>query len=614
MALLENRIGSVQEARMIDINVNNIFFRSYSVDPNSGHAIYVFDSTYLPAPDEIGDKQVYDLLINALMDRLVMKLPQAPYSLVIFSSGFSQRKISWVYGIKMFAKLPKETKFYLQKIFIVHESFFVRSVYQVLSNAMNFNFLDSKDSQHDFPSLVHVLDLTSLSELLDITRLRISLNVYLYDYQISERIDVSEEYYNRLTPLAIRQYRQLIFDKIFKKLQSDAVMCELIFQKPGNYKKVNIFLDIIKRNNYIDLSQWDIYSLASVWLNFFIKNKAKALIPIELIPLPIVDDFISTRETFHKIIKFNQYQDLFVVIFPFFNTIIAHGEVTRHDSRTLSKALTPALCKEKLSIMTNDRLAIGSRYIKNLLDFFPEIVKDITSSLSSASSSSTIPLLPKPRKSSPTRYSELGCLTLPRSRSPSPQRSVTSPIFAPVALQNTPVLKPESSNRNVSSPLINTRPLPPPKTLLQPQLSLTSRSNTDLTLALSSTDTLSSPTKTPSTELLPMSNSSTDLLISDTIKEMVKDEPVKDKNSTDTDALIQQFESLAVEQNSKIKKFDKELQEKKRKSENTSKIADKFSQKGYSDIKAGNKVSRLAALYEERLQGLQVMNEMKQKW
>ncbi|CAI6724676.1 ANL_collapsed_G0027950.mRNA.1.CDS.1 [Saccharomyces cerevisiae] len=357
---------------MIDINVNNIFFRTYSVDPNSGHAIYVFDSTYLPASDEIGDKQVYDLLINALMDRLVMKLPQAPYSLVIFSSGFSQRKISWVYGIKMFAKLPKETKFYLQKIFIVHESFFVRSVYQVISNAMNFNFLDSKDSQHDFPSLVHVLDLTSLSELIDITRLRISLNVYLYDYQIREHINVPEEYYNRLTPLAIRQYRQLVFDKIFKKLQNDALLCELIFQKPGHYKKVNIFLDIIKRNNYIDLSQWDIYSLASVWLNYFIKNKAKPLIPIELIPLPIVDDLKFTSETFRKIIKFNQYQELFMVIFPFFNRIIAHGESTKHDSRTLSKALTPALCKEKLSMMTNDRLAIGSRYIKIYWTFSPK--------------------------------------------------------------------------------------------------------------------------------------------------------------------------------------------------------------------------------------------------
>lgn len=599
---------------MIDINVNNIFFRSYSVDPNSGHAIYVFDSTYLPASDEIGDKQVYDLLINALMDRLVMKLPQAPYSLVIFSSGFSQRKISWVYGIKMFAKLPKETKFYLQKIFIVHESFFVRSVYQVISNAMNFNFLDSKDSQHDFPSLVHVLDLTSLSELIDITRLRISLNVYLYDYQIREHINVPEEYYNRLTPLAIRQYRQLVFDKIFKKLQNDALLCELIFQKPGNYKKVNIFLDIIKRNNYIDLSQWDIYSLASVWLNYFIKNKAKPLIPIELIPLPIVDDLKFTSETFRKIIKFNQYQDLFMVIFPFFNRIIAHGESTKHDSRTLSKALTPALCKEKLSMMTNDRLAIGSRYIKNLLDFFPEIAKEISSPPSSVSSSSTIPVLPKPRKSSPTRYSELGCLTLPRSRSPSPQRSVTSPTCTPVALQNTPVLKPKSSSRNVSSPSFNAKPPLPIKAVTRPQLSLTSNSNTDLALASSSTDTLSSPTKTPSADSLPLSNSSTDLTISDNIKEMVKDEPAKDKNSVETDIFVQQFESLTLVQNAKIKKFDKELQEKKKKNETTSKTADKFSQKGYSDIKASNKVSRLAALYEERLQGLQVMNEMKQRW
>ncbi|EHN01805.1 Ecm25p [Saccharomyces cerevisiae x Saccharomyces kudriavzevii VIN7] len=548
------------------------------------------------------------------MDRLVMKLPQAPYSLVIFSSGFSQRKISWVYGIKMFAKLPKETKFYLQKFFIVHESFFVRSVYQVVSNAMNFNFLDSKDSQHDFPSLVHVLDLTSLSELIDITRLRISLNVYLYDYQISEHIDVPEEYYNRLTPLAMRQYRQLIFDKIFKKLRSDAVICELIFQKPGNYKKVNIFLDIIKRNNYIDLSQWDIYSLASVWLNFFIKNKAKPLIPIELISLPIVDDFEFTCETFRKIIKFNQYQDLFMVIFPFFNKIIAHNEMTKHDSRSLSKALTPALCKEKLSIMTNDRLAIGSRYIKNLLDFFSEITKEITSPLSSVSSSSTIPALPKPRKLSPTRYSELGRLTLLRSRSPSPQRSVTSPTYTSVALQDTPVLKPKSSCRIASSPSLDTKPSPPIKTPSRPQASLTSRSNTDLTLASSSTDTISLPTQTLSADSLPLSNSSIDLTISDTIKEMVKDEPANDKGSAETDILIQHFESLTLVQNAKIKKFDKILQEKKKKNETTSKTANKFSQKGYSDINASNKVSRLAALYEERLQGLQVMNEMKQKW
>ena len=110
---------------MLYINVNNIFFKSYSVDPLSGHAIYVFDSTYLPSSDEVGDKQVYDLLIDKLMDKLIAKIPSAPFILVVFSSGFLQKKISWVYGIKMFSKLPKELRAHLQKAYIVHESFFI---------------------------------------------------------------------------------------------------------------------------------------------------------------------------------------------------------------------------------------------------------------------------------------------------------------------------------------------------------------------------------------------------------------------------------------------------------------------------------------------------------
>lgn len=122
---------------MLQVNVNNIFFRSYSTDPISGHTIYVFDSTYLPEPEEVKDKQVYDLLIDELMDKLIDMIPCAPFSLVVFTSGFSQKKISWIYGVKMFSKLPKELRGFLQKTYIVHESFFIRTVYQVLSNAMN---------------------------------------------------------------------------------------------------------------------------------------------------------------------------------------------------------------------------------------------------------------------------------------------------------------------------------------------------------------------------------------------------------------------------------------------------------------------------------------------
>ena len=61
------------------INLNNIFYKSYSVDPNTGHSIYVFDSTYLPSAAELGvnDKNDYDEMITELMDMLVKKLNEA---------------------------------------------------------------------------------------------------------------------------------------------------------------------------------------------------------------------------------------------------------------------------------------------------------------------------------------------------------------------------------------------------------------------------------------------------------------------------------------------------------------------------------------------------------
>ncbi|CCK69326.1 Ecm25p KNAG_0C02150 [Huiozyma naganishii CBS 8797] len=417
---------------MIDINIHNIFFKSYSIDPNSGHSIYVFDSTYLPDPESIGnDKQLYDFLIDKLMDTLISKLPASPFSLVVFSSGFSEKKISWVYGVKMFAKIPREMKYYLQKTYIVHESFFIRTVYQVLSNAMSIKFLTKlnnynteispleEDSMENSSfSMVHIPDLTTLSHLIDITRLRISLNVYLHDYQINEYIDVPQDYFTRLPQISIKKYRQLIFDKIFKKLQNQAIEISLIFQKPGSYKKVNIFLEAMERNNYIDLSQWDIYSLASVFLNF-LKTKAKTLVPIDLIRLPIDDTVDYTFQTFVEITNFNGYFDLFSTIIPLFISIIDNSEVTKHNSKSLSKALAPALCKEKLSLNNSARLAVGTRFIKNLLEHFDSILelyksRNIEHPAASlkvrqprlTSQNLEAPTPPRPRKTSPTKYTQ----------------------------------------------------------------------------------------------------------------------------------------------------------------------------------------------------------------
>ncbi|SMN19406.1 similar to Saccharomyces cerevisiae YJL201W ECM25 Non-essential protein of unknown function [Maudiozyma saulgeensis] len=649
---------------MIDINVNNIFFKSYSIDPNSGHSIYVFDSTYLPDPTEIGgDKQVYDLLIDELMDMLITKLPQSPYSLVVFSSGFTEKKISWVYGIKMFSKLPKESRFFLQKTYIVHESFFIRTVYQVLTNAMNIKFLpmlgkDTSQEEENSPessvAVVHVPDLTTLSRLIDITRLRISLNVYLHDYEICEYIDVPEEYFTRLTDLAKRKYRQLIFDKIFKKISIYGVKTELLFQKPGTYRKVNIFLDIIERNNYIDISQWDIYSLGSVFLHF-VKNKAHPLVPIDMIQLPISDDINYTFRTFVEMINFNNYYHLFITIFPLFISIMKAEEITKHTSRSLSKALAPTLCKEKLSMNNTDRLAIGTRFIKNLLENFDQIVS-LCEKLSrrGRSTSSTKPLpmppvkkvqsiqttpgsiqstpmappvLPKPRKSSPSKYntspsrSSSGFNNEPRSESP-----IKS--FSSLKLSKDEDLSPETTdsiNRPKSPMQLSQKSSIPNLSIRISSTDSTLLSSTELTeenlrfnnmgsnyqSRVSSGATVVSGQRSASGSSV-MRTPPSIMSLPDTT------EPAKnDTNGVEYDAMrdmvTDNVEPLPV---SKFEKFDKELKKKQLAKKAEIKTKDQFSQVGFSGMKEGlqaSKVSKLAALYEERLQGLKVIDEMMKK-
>ena len=597
------------------------------------------------------------------MDMLITKLPQSPYSLVVFSSGFTEKKISWVYGIKMFSKLPKESRYFLQKTYIVHESFFIRTVYQVLTNAINIKFLpmlgkDTSQEEDNSPessvAVAHVPDLTTLSRLIDITRLRISLNVYLHDYEISEYIDVPEEYFTRLTDLAKRKYRQLIFDKIFKKISIYGVKSELLFQKPGTYRKVNIFLDVIERNNYIDISQWDIYSLGSVFLHF-IKNKAHPLVPIDMVRLPISDDLNYTFKTFVEMINFNNYYHLFITIFPLFISIIKAEEVTKHTSKSLSKALVPTLCKEKISMNNADRLAIGSRFIKNLLENFDQIVSSCEKlNKRGRSMSSTKPLPKPPVKKIPsvqatpvsTPPTSMGPPMLPKPRKASPSKYNTSPSRSSSNFNNDPrsespiksfsslKLSKDEDSSSDSTDSIN-RPKSPTPLLHKPSIP-------NLSIRISSTDsTLLSSTELTE-ENLTFNNmgsnyqsrissgatavsgqrSTSGSSVMRTPPSTISIPDISETGKTDTNG--SEFDAVRdmVTDNatplptSKFEKFDKELKKKQLAKKAEIKTKDQFSQVGFSGMKQGSqasKVNKLAALYEERLQGLKVMDEMIKK-
>lgn len=577
----------------INVNVNSIFYKSYSVDPESEYPIYVFDSTYLPSFNVVDDKQVYELLIDGLMDKVLTKLPAEPFSLVVFSSGFTTNDISWVYGIKLYSKVPKNVRSLIQKTIVVHESFFVKTVFQVLKNAMRIKDLSNKDSNTD--TVIHVPSLTALANHLDITLLRISLNVYLYDYQFNEKITIPDQYTVNPGSIANRQYRQLIFDRIFKRLKVEGRKSELVFQKPGSYKKINILLDVIERNHYVDLSQWDIYSLGSVFLNF-LKNKSKPLIPLDLIPLPVTDDLEYTKTTFKSITEYNGYYDLVRAVFPLFIDFLDNSDETKHNLKTLSKSLTPTLCKEKVSMKSSDKLSIGTRFIRNLLSQFYLVIDELDSKNAPAlpariisSTTITPPELPKPRKASPTRYT---------ITSPTPPE--TTPAVRPrsSSVKHTPPsteLGVSASSSNVlqepnALPVINLTEVP----TLEPPSPFINDSRNDSTNSFDSNgsmqrDRLRSPTRHLG-------------------KDIITD---ADTNGVDEIVgLTDLLDQLTIEKNAKIQSFDKGMKKKKmiqQKSTN----ATRFSNEGYADISKGSKVSKLAALYEERLQGLQAISDLK---
>ncbi|OEJ86389.1 Protein ECM25 [Hanseniaspora osmophila] len=619
------------EETTININFSSIFFRSYFVD-DFEHPVYVFDSTYLPSFETIGNKDTYDTIIDKLTDKLITRLPNEPYSLVAFTSGFGSQKLSWVYGIKMYAKLPQSSKNYLQKLYIVHESFWVRSVYQVLKNAMNIKFLNNNSNEVE---IQYISDLTQLSQIIDITRLRISLNVYLHDYDINEFIEVPKHYFKPKFDLANRQYRQMMFDKIFKRLMKEAVKTDLVFMKPGSFKKVNILLDVIDRNNYVDLSQWDIYSIAGVFL-YFIRTKTHTFFPIDMITLPVRDDFEYTFAIFKSMMDFHNYYPLIAVLLPLFIRLIKNQKTTKHDYLTMSKCLVATLCRESVSKENDDRVMIGRRFIKNVLIDFDGITKQMSLFQTTQQTPKTLakmpPAVPKPRKmvgpnSENATKGIAEAPTLKANEPPTPPPSRSSPTRKNAALLSPQKLaKPNKVLTSTPPPL-----LPKPKNL----------SNVSLDALTTWKTVPSSPdkTRTPSPQLFSpekfqdvsnpriisetnsFSSSSSDNLHSlsslsktDDINKRIRDQPESvDMVTVDEKMVWETIRKLQIDNNTKIQSFDKNLQKEKqevllKKRTETS----HFSTKSYADFKnENNRVSRLASLYEERLQGLQIMDSMK---
>ncbi|CAK9437083.1 uncharacterized protein LODBEIA_P15210 [Lodderomyces beijingensis] len=371
--------------------MERIFYGTDYRDPITNYPIYIFDTSYLPSTEVID--------YNELIPTLMQCLPLKPYVLVIFSSGLN--RISWLWGLKFiknFMMVDNNSGYNLRnlvKIFLVHDSWFIKSVTSmlynynstrknlVMLNKLMDTFSLNSDGLGGQTEVIHCNNLSQLSEYLDITKLKTSLNVYEYDFQLEESIKLSMKLtptinpYVTLSPVKHPLFYHHIY-QFFHIIDSNGSKVELLFYKPGKKAKIDILYQCLLRNQLIWINDWDLYSISTTFKRL-LSELPHPLIPMDEIILPVEDNFEFTSGIFQKINirhrccqQTENYDTLLLQLFECFHELILNEAVTKHTSSTIGKCMSHCLSQTVVSSDNSDTQII-SRFIKNVLEHWEQI-------------------------------------------------------------------------------------------------------------------------------------------------------------------------------------------------------------------------------------------------
>ncbi|KAK6463955.1 divergent CRAL/TRIO domain-containing protein [Scheffersomyces coipomensis] len=363
--------------------MERIFYKSDVTDIPTNLPVYTFDTSYLPSTEIID----YDEFIPTLMSFV----PQHPYVLIMFNCGLN--KISWIWGIKFLKSFLADNNnlHNLHKLITVHDSWFIKSMTQILSttkgNFLTLNLLFdyftmespsiSSDSSNNI--MIHCNSLSDLSHYIDITKLKISLNIWKHNLQIEHSIQLSKRFIPLLNPLTTFNIHSNPtfhhhFYQIFNIINSYSDKVELIFHKPGNKINTDVLFDCINRNQLIWINDWDLYCIATTFKRILMELPSP-LIPTNSIPLPIKDDYNYTFETFHNLLQQHGSNELtqsfklvLIQLFELGHHLIHTNKITNHTSLSLSKSLSHCLSHELISSQNKDHILIINRFLKNVFD------------------------------------------------------------------------------------------------------------------------------------------------------------------------------------------------------------------------------------------------------
>ncbi|ODV97730.1 hypothetical protein PACTADRAFT_47588 [Pachysolen tannophilus NRRL Y-2460] len=252
---------------------SRILYRSDTYEPETGLPIYIFDSNFLPPTFLDGNDNNGDiLLLETLLDKIDGK-----FVLIMFSSGFknSTDDLLPLKLVRLFKLIPNDKKEFLIKVYIVHHNWLIKSILDLLNNFM------MKQNRGNNLIIIHCQNISNLSRYLDITKLNISLFVYLYDYTLENNIIVpihlDKIFQNSITNL--NPQTLTIFKKILNKLVDyldqgnfsiQSLIKNLSINDNDNSKLLSfkILKDCIKRNQLLNLSDWKFNDIFQILLKF----------------------------------------------------------------------------------------------------------------------------------------------------------------------------------------------------------------------------------------------------------------------------------------------------------------------------------------------------------
>lgn len=219
-----------------------VVYHSATFDPETRLPLVIINSTALPSSPSAYTPD--------LISRFIDRLPTRAYALVFFACG-APTTPSWSWLSQIYSMLNRDVKKRVGKVYIVHESWWVRAVTEMFRGVVSTKF-DEK--------VVHIGGLSELAKHLDITQIDIPPPVYLYNAKVEARITVPRHFPPVFGVPLQRKGTTVIYPRMWQELVNylkvTGVTTSNLFQMDENNELSLILRDALDRGQLLNLQNY----------------------------------------------------------------------------------------------------------------------------------------------------------------------------------------------------------------------------------------------------------------------------------------------------------------------------------------------------------------------